>query len=146
MKALNTFLEGLLNRNNKSSNIFHEEIKRIITRSARSIYTEGYIPQDDWVDIENVLTPILGETKRAIPRGSNALVFTSWHQDHLFSIYIIDKSRQVAYRISVSNEDINHFEKIYEKVSISRSKIVNLVFKLGDDMMKELLNETYKVA
>ena len=146
MKTLNTFLEGLLNKNNKSSNIFHEEIKRIITKSARSIYTEGYIPQDDWVDIENVLTPILGESLRAIPRGSNALVFMSWHKNHMFSIYIIDKSRQMTYRISVSNEDINHFEKTYEKVSISRSKGINLVFKLSDDMMKELLNETYKVA
>ena len=85
---------GLLNKNEKTSNIFFEDVKSVISKIARLIYRNGFVPYDDWKNIDESLTPILGPSMYGLPKNAGILVFKRSWTGCLCSIYIIDKPEE----------------------------------------------------
>ena len=139
---------GLLNKNEKTSNIFFEDVKSVITKMASSLNKNGFISYDDWKDADESLTPILGPSMYGLPKNAGILVFKRSWTGCSCSIYIIDKLEEgrAAYHIGISSQHSGCFERHITRIPLSRSKNMNLIFKLSDNMMKKLLNETYELA
>lgn len=139
---------GLLNKNEKTSNIFFEDVKSVISKIARLIYRDGFIPYDDWKNIDESLTPILGPSMYGLPGKAGVLVFKCSWAGGACSIYIIDKPEEgrATHLLGISSQHSSCFERYNKRVPLSRSKNMNLIFKLSDNMMKKLLNETYELA
>ena len=139
---------GLLNKNEKTSNIFFEDVKSVISKMAGLLNKNRFIPYDDWKDADEILTPILGQSMYRLPKNASALVFKRARMGNSYSVYIIDKPEEgrVAYHIGISSQHSGCFERHITRIPLSESKNVNLIFKLSDIMMKKLLNETYGIA
>ena len=139
---------GLLNKNEKTSNIFFEDVKSVISKMAGLLNKNRFIPYDDWKDADEILTPILGQSMYGLPKNASALVFKRARMGNSYSVYIIDKPEEgrVAYHIGISSQHSGCFERHITRIPLSRSKNVNLIFKLSDIMMKKLLKETYGIA
>nr|DAQ33083.1 MAG TPA: hypothetical protein [Caudoviricetes sp.] len=139
---------GLLNKNEKTSNIFYEDVKSVISKMAELLNKNGFIPYDDWEDADEILTPILGPSMYGLPKNASVLVFKRSWTGSSCSIYIIDKLEKgrVAYHIGISSQHSGCFERHITRIPLHRSKNMNLIFKLSDNMMKKLLNETYGIA
>lgn len=139
---------GLLNKNEKTSNIFFEDVKSVISKTARLIYRNGFIPYDDWKNIDESLTPILGPSMYGLPKNEGVLVFKCSWAGGACSIYIIDKLEEgrATHLLGIGSQHSGCFERHITRIPLSRSKNMNLIFKLSDNMMKKLLNETYELA
>lgn len=139
---------GLLNKNEKTSNIFFEDVKSVISKMAGLLNKNRFIPYDDWKDADEILTPILGPSMYGLPKNASVLVFKRSMMGNSYSVYIIDKPEEgrVAYHIGISSQHSGCFERHITRIPLSGSKNVNLIFKLSDIMMKKLLNETYGLA
>ena len=139
---------GLLNKNEKTSNMFFEDVKSVISKMASSLNKNGVISYDDWKDADEILTPILGPSIYGQPKNAGILVFKRYWTGRSCSIYIIDKPEEgrVTYHIDISSQRSGCFERHITRIPLSKSKNMNLIFKLSDNMMKKLLNETYELA
>ena len=152
---------GLLNKNEKTSNVFFEEAKWVISKIARLIYRDGFIPYDDWKNIDESLVPILGQSMHGLPKNASALVFKCSWAGGACSIYIINRTGglQEAHLLDISSRHSSCFERHNKRVSLSRPKNMNLIFRvdypdfqrgvsfeISDNMTKYLLGEVYRVA
>ena len=82
---------GLFNKNEKTSNIFYEDVKSVISKMEGLLNKNGFIPYDDWKDADEILTSILGQSMYGLPKNAGILVFKRYWAGSSCPIYIIDK-------------------------------------------------------
>jgi len=64
---------SLLNKNEKTSNIFHEDVKDVIVNLIKMVLNGRTFVEDIWNNAYNTLSSILGDQAYCMPEVGNAL-------------------------------------------------------------------------
>lgn len=135
---------GLLNKNEKTSNIFHEDVKDVIVNLLKMALNGGTLVEDIWNNAYNTLSSILGDQVYCRPDEGNVLTFM-WGRG--LSIYIADNTedKRKVYCIKNIEQKYFWFSTRDYRIDFSDSRR-SMSFEISDNMIRYLLNEIYKVA
>ena len=135
---------GLLNKNEKTSNIFHEDVKDVIVNLLKMALNGGTLVEDIWNNAHNTLYSILGDQVYCMPDEGNVLTFM-WGRG--LSIYIADNTedKRKVYCIKNIEQKYFWFSTWDYRIDFSDSRR-SMSFEISDNMTRYLLNEIYKVA
>ena len=135
---------GLLNKNEKTSNIFHEDVKDVIVNLLKMALNGGTLVEDIWNNAHNTLYSILGDQVYCRPDEGNVLTFM-WGRG--LSIYIADNTedKRKVYCIKNIEQKYFWFSTWDYRIDFSDSRR-SMSFEISDDMIRYLLNNVYKVA
>lgn len=135
---------SLLNKNEKTSNIFHEDVKEVIVNLIKMALNRGSLVEDIWNNAYNTLSSILGDQAYCMPEAGNALTIR-W--SHGLSIYIVDNlgDKRKIYCIENIEQKYFWFSTWDYRVDFPDFQR-GMSFEMSDDMTRYLLGEVYRVV
>ena len=134
---------SLLNKNEKTSNIFHEDVKDVIINLIKMALNRRSFVEDIWNNAYNTLSSILGDQAYCMPEVGNALTIR-W--SHGLSIYIVDNlgDKRKIYCIENIEQKYFWFSTWDYRVDFPDFQR-GMSFEISDNMTKYLLGEVYRV-
>lgn len=134
---------SLLNKNEKTSNIFHEDVKDVIINLIKMALNRRSFIEDIWNNAYNTLSSILGDQAYCMPEVGNALTIR-W--SHGLSIYIVDNlgDKRKIYCIENIEQKYFWFSTWDYRVDFPDFQR-GMSFEISDNMTKYLLGEVYRV-
>lgn len=135
---------SLLNKNEKTSNIFHEDVKDVIVNLIKMALNRGTLVEDIWNNAYDTLSSILGDQAYCMPDEGNVLAFR-WSRG--LSIYIVDNTgdKRKIYCIKNIEQKYFYFSTWDYRVDFPDFQR-GVSFEISDNMTRYLLNKIYKVA
>ena len=134
---------SLLNKNEKTSNIFHEDVKEVIINLIKMALNRRTSVEDIWNNAYNTLSSILGDQAYCMPETGNALTIR-W--SHGLSIYIVDNlgDKRKIYCIKNIEQKYFWFSTWDYRVDFPDFQR-GVSFEISDNMTRYLLGEVYRV-
>lgn len=135
---------SLLNKNEKTSNIFYEDVKEVIVNLIKMALNRGTFVEDIWDNAYDTLSSILGDWAYCMPEVGNALTFR-WNRG--LSIYIVDNTgdKRKIYCIKNIEQKYFYFSTWDYRVDFSDFQR-GVSFEISDNMTRYLLGEVYRVV
>lgn len=134
---------SLLNKNEKTSNIFHEDVKEVIINLIKMTLNRRSFVKDIWNNAYNTLSSILGDQAYCMPEVGNALTIR-W--SHGLSIYIVDNTGDKRKIYCIENIEQKYFWFSTWDYRVDYPDFQRgMSFEISDDMTKYLLGEVYRV-
>ena len=134
---------SLLNKNEKTSNIFHEDVKEVIINLIKMALNRRSFVEDIWNNAYDTLSSILGDQAYCMPEVGNALTIR-W--SHGLSIYIVDNlgDKRKIYCIENIEQKYFWFSTWDYRVDFPDFQR-GMSFEISDNMTRYLLGEVYRV-
>lgn len=134
---------SLLNKNEKTSNIFYEDVKDVIVNLIKMALNRRSFVEDIWNNAHNTLSSILGDQACCMPEVGNALTIR-W--SHGLSIYIVDNlgDKRKIYCIENIEQKYFWFSTWDYRVDFPNFQR-GVSFEISDNMTRYLLGEVYRV-
>lgn len=135
---------SLLNKNEKTSNIFHEDVKEVIVNLIKMALNRGSLVEDIWNNAYDTLSSILGDQTYCMPDEGNVLAFR-WSRG--LSIYIVDNTgdKRKIYCIKNIEQKYFYFSTWDYRVDFPDFQR-GVSFEISDNTTKYLLGEVYRVV
>lgn len=136
---------GLLNKNEKTSNIFYEDVKDVIVNLIKMALNGGPLVEDIWNNAYNTLSTILEDQAYCMPDEGNVLVFR-WRWSGGLSIYIVDNlgDKRKIYCIENMEQEYFWFSTWDYRIDFPDFQR-GMSFEISDNMTRYLLGEVYRV-
>lgn len=135
---------SLLNKNEKTSNIFHEDVKEVIVNLIKMALNRRSFVEDIWNNAHNTLSSILGDQAYCMSEVGNALTIR-W--SHGLSIYIVDNTGDKRKIYCIENIEQKYFWFSAWDYRVDYPNFQRgMSFEISDNMTRYLLNDVYKVA
>lgn len=135
---------SLLNKNEKTSNIFYEDVKDVIVNLIKMALNRGSLVEDIWNNAYDTLSSILGDQAYCMPDEGNVLAFR-WSRG--LSIYIVDNTGDKRKIYCIENIEQKYFWFSTWDYRVDYPDFQRgMSFEISDNMTKYLLNYVYKVA
>ena len=134
---------SLLNKNEKTSNMFYEDVKEVIVNLIKMALNRRSFVEDIWNNAYNTLSSILGDQAYCMPDEGNALTIR-W--SHGLSIYIVDNlgDKRKIYCIENIEQKYFWFSTWDYRVDFPDFQR-GMSFEISDNMTRYLLGEVYRV-
>ena len=134
---------SLLNKNEKTSNIFYEDVKDVIVNLIKMALNRRSLVEDIWNNAYDTLSSILGDQAYCMPDEGNVLAFR-W--SHGLSIYIVDNLGDKRKIYCIENIEQKYFWFSTWDYRVDYPDFQRgMSFKMSDDMTRYLLGEVYRV-
>ena len=134
---------SLLNKNEKTSNIFHEDVKEVIINLIKMALNRRSFVEDIWNNAYDTLSSILESVQNCMPEVGNALTIR-W--SHGLSIYIVDNTGDKRKIYCIENIEQKYFWFSTWDYRVDYPDFQRgMSFEMSDDMTKYLLGEVYRV-
>ena len=134
---------SLLNKNEKTSNIFYEDVKEVIINLIKMVLNRRSFVEDIWNNAYNTLYSILGDQVYCMPEVGNALTIR-W--SHGLSIYIVDNLGDKLKVYCIKNIEQKYFWFSTWDYRVDYPDFQRgMSFEISDNMTKYLLGEVYRV-
>ena len=135
---------SLLNKNEKTSNIFYEDVKDVIVNLIKMALNRGTLVEDIWNNAHDTLSSILESVQNCMPEVENALTIR-W--SHGLSIYIVDNLGDKRKIYCIENIEQKYFWFSAWDYRVDYPDFQRgMSFEISDNMTRYLLNNVYKVA
>lgn len=136
---------SLLNKNEKTSNIFYEDVKDVIVNLIKMALNRRFFVEDIWNNAYNTLSSILGDQAYCMPEVGNALTIR-WSHGHGLSIYIVDNLGDKRKIYCIENIEQKYFWFSTWDYRVDYPDFQRgMSFEISDNMTKYLLGEVYRV-
>jgi len=134
---------SLLNKNEKTSNIFYEDVKDVIVNLIKMALNRGTLVEDIWNNAHDTLSSILESVQNCMPEVGNALTIR-W--SHGLSIYIVDNLGDKRKIYCIENIEQKYFWFSTWDYRIDFPDFQRgMSFEMSDNMTRYLLGEVYRV-
>lgn len=137
---------SLLNKNEKTSNIFYEDVKEVIVNLIKMALNRGTLVEDIWDNAYDTLSSILESVQNCMPDEGNVLAFR-WRWSHGLSIYIVDNLGDKRKIYCIENIEQKYFWFSTWDYRVDYPDFQRgMSFEMSDNITRYLLNNVYKVA